>query len=136
MPKRPAAGRGAAQAGVQYSFGVIGDSTFIHSGITNLIDAVSTKTPMTAVILDNSIVAMTGCQQTILPSSQLETLVAGLGVEKEHIKVLTTNPSKIEENTAILVEEAEYRGVSVIILVRECLEAFRIRNKAAKAAKV
>jgi indolepyruvate ferredoxin oxidoreductase alpha subunit len=128
--------RGAAQAGVQYSFGVIGDSTFIHSGITNLIDAVSTKTPMTAVILDNSIVAMTGCQQTILPSSQLETLVAGLGVDKEHIKVLTTNPSKIDENTVILVEEAEYRGVSVIILVRECLEAFRIRNKAAKAAKV
>jgi len=128
--------RGAAQAGIKYSFGVIGDSTFIHSGITNLIDAVSTKTPITAVILDNSIVAMTGCQQTILPSSQLETLVAGLGVEKEHIKVLTTNPSKIDENTRILVEEAEYRGVSVIILVRECLEAFRIRNKAAKAAKV
>lgn len=127
--------RGASQAGVTYTFGVIGDSTFIHSGITNLIDAVSTKTPMTAVILDNSIVAMTGCQQTILPSSQLQSLVAGLGVEEEHIKVLTTNPSKIEENTKILIEEAEYRGVSVVILVRECLEAFRIRNKAAKAAK-
>ena len=127
--------RGAAQAGVTYSFGVIGDSTFIHSGITNLIDAVSTKTPITAVILDNSIVAMTGCQQTILPSSQLLTLVEGLGVEKDHIRVLPTNPSKVEENTKILLEEAEYRGVSVVILVRECLEAFRIRNKAAKASK-
>ncbi len=127
--------RGASLAGIMYTFGVIGDSTFIHSGITNLIDAVSTKTPMTAVILDNSIVAMTGCQQTILPSSQLEPLIAGLGVEKEHIRVLPTNPSKIEENTQIILEEAEYRGVSVIILVRECLEAFRIRNKAAKACK-
>ncbi len=127
--------RGAAQAGVKYSFGVIGDSTFIHSGITNLIDAVSTKTPMTAIILDNSIVAMTGCQQTILPSSQLESLIAGIGVEKDHIRVLPATPLKIEENTKIILEEAEYRGVSVIILVRECLEAFRIRNKAAKAAK-
>jgi hypothetical protein len=34
------------------------------------------------------------------------------------------------------MEEAEYKGVSVLILVRECLEAFRIRNKAAKAATV
>lgn len=127
--------RGAAQAGVEYAFGIIGDSTFIHSGITNLIDAISTKTPMTAVILDNSIVAMTGCQQTILPSSQLENLILGLGVEKEHLRVLTTNPMKIEENTQAILEEAEYRGVSVIVLVRECLEAFRIRNKAKKAAK-
>lgn len=124
--------RGAAQAGVKYAFGVIGDSTFLHSGVTNLIDAVSTKTPMTAVILDNSIVAMTGCQQTILPSSQLEPLIQGLGVEKEHIRVLNTNPASIEENSKILMEEAEYQGVSVVILVRECLEAFRIRNKAKK----
>lgn len=124
--------RGASQAGVKYSFGVIGDSTFLHSGITNLVDAVSTKTPMTAIILDNSIVAMTGCQQTILPSSQLEPLIEGLGVEKEHIRVLNTNPASIEENAKILVEEAEYQGVSVVILVRECLEAFRIRNKAKK----
>ncbi len=124
--------RGASQAGVRYAFGVIGDSTFLHSGITNLVDAVSTKTPMTVVILDNSIVAMTGCQQTILPSSQLEPLVQGLGVEKEHIRVLATNPACVEENARILIEEAEYQGVSVVILVRECLEAFRIRNKAKK----
>lgn len=124
--------RGASQAGVKYAFGVIGDSTFLHSGVTNLIDAVSTKTPMTVIILDNSIVAMTGCQQTILPSSQLEPLIQGLGVEKEHIRVLSTNPASVEENAKVLIEEAEYQGVSVVILVRECLEAFRIRNKAKK----
>ncbi len=127
--------RGASQAGMKYTFGVIGDSTFLHSGITNLVDAVSTKTPMTAIILDNSIVAMTGCQPTMLPSSALEPLVLGLGVEKEHLRVLSTNPSEIENNAKIIAEEAEYRGVSVIILVRECLEAFRIRNKAKKIAE-
>ncbi len=125
--------RGASQAGCKYTFGVIGDSTFLHSGITNLVDAVSTKTPMTAIILDNSIVAMTGCQKTILPSSALEPLILGLGIEKEHLRVLATNPANIDENARIITEEAEYRGPSVIIMVRECLEAFRIRTKKEKA---
>jgi len=127
--------RGAAQAGAKYTFGVIGDSTFLHSGMTNLVDCVSSKTPVTVIILDNSIVAMTGCQKTILPSSQLEPLVKGLGVEPEHIRVLSTNPSERENNAKILLEEAEYRGVSVVIMVRECLEAFRLRTKAEKIAK-
>lgn len=126
--------RGASQAGCKYTFGVIGDSTFLHSGVTNIIDAVSSKTPMTAIILDNSIVAMTGCQKTILPSSQLEPLLLGLGVEKEHLRVLATNPTQLDENARVIAEEAEYRGLSVIIMVRECLEAFRIRTKAEKNA--
>lgn len=124
--------RGASQAGVKYTFGVIGDSTFLHSGITNLVDCVATKTPVTVILLDNTIVAMTGCQPTMLPSSQFEPLIKGLGVEPEHIRVLATNPANREANTKVLIEEAEYRGVSVVIMVRECLEAFRIRNKKAK----
>jgi indolepyruvate ferredoxin oxidoreductase alpha subunit len=127
--------RGAALAGIKNAIGVIGDSTFLHSGMTNLVDCVSSKTPVTVMILDNSIVAMTGCQKTILPSSQLEPLVKGLGVEPEHIRVLSTNPSERENNAKILLEEAEYRGVSVVIMVRECLEAFRLRTKAEKIAK-
>ena len=75
--------RGASKAGIKYAFGVIGDSTFMHSGMTNLVDCVSTKTPVTIMILDNSIVAMTGCQKTIIPSSSFEPLVKGLGVEPE-----------------------------------------------------
>lgn len=126
--------RGASQAGVKYTFGVIGDSTFLHSGMTNLVDCVSTKTPVTIMLVDNSIVAMTGCQKTILPSSQLQPVVEGLGVEPEHVRVLETSPNKIEENARILAEEAEYRGVSVVIMRRECLEAFRLRTKAAKIA--
>lgn len=124
--------RGASQAGVKYTFGVIGDSTFLHSGITNLVDCVATRTPVTVVLLDNTIVAMTGCQPTMLPSSQFEPLIRGLGVEPEHIRVLATNPANREANAKVLIEEAEYRGVSVVIMVRECLEAFRIRNKKAK----
>lgn len=121
--------RGASEAGIPYTFGVIGDSTFLHSGLTGIVDAVSTNTPMTIIILDNSIVAMTGCQPTMLPSGQLEKAVLGLGVDPSHLRVLDTTPQKIEENTRIIIEEAEYRGLSVIILVRECLEALRIQRK-------
>ncbi|MDR1748774.1 MAG: indolepyruvate ferredoxin oxidoreductase, partial [Spirochaetaceae bacterium] len=127
--------RGASLAGCTYTAGVIGDSTFLHSGITNLIDAVSDKTPVTVIILDNSIVAMTGCQETILPSSQLEPLVRGVGVEPEHIRVLSATPADIDKNAGVIREELEYRGVSVIIMVRECLEAFRLRQKAERAAQ-
>jgi indolepyruvate ferredoxin oxidoreductase alpha subunit len=121
--------RGAAEAGYKYAFGVIGDSTFLHSGLTGLVDAVSTKTPMTVIILDNSIVAMTGCQPTMLPSSQLEKAVLGIGVDPSHLRVIEAKPGLVEENARILMEEAEYRGVSVVIMVRECLEAFRLRKK-------
>ena len=115
-----------------FRVGVRGMFNWETEGITNLVDCVATKTPVTVVLLDNTIVAMTGCQPTMLPSSQFEPLIKGLGVEPEHIRVLATNPANREANTKVLIEEAEYRGVSVVIMVRECLEAFRIRNKKAK----
>ncbi len=121
--------RGAAEAGYKYTFGVIGDSTFLHSGITGLVDAVAAKTPMTVIILDNSIVAMTGCQPTMLPSSQLEKIVLGVGVDPAHLRVIEAKPNMVEENAKILMEEAAWPGVSVVIMVRECLEAFRLRKK-------
>jgi indolepyruvate ferredoxin oxidoreductase alpha subunit len=128
--------KGASDAGVRYAIGVIGDSTFLHSGIAPLIDAVAANTPMTLVILDNSIVAMTGCQETMLPSARLPELVRGLGVGAEHVLVLDAKRSLVEANAAALKAELEYRGLSVVIFRRECLEAFQKRRKAeaAKAA--
>jgi indolepyruvate ferredoxin oxidoreductase alpha subunit len=123
--------RGAADAGIKYAIGVIGDSTFLHSGIPALVDAVAKDTPMTLIILDNSIVAMTGCQETILPSFRLRELILGLGVKSEHLLELETKKQLIETNAALLKKEAEYRGVSVVIFKRECLEAARKRRKAA-----
>ena len=126
--------RGAADAGYKYAFGVIGDSTFLHSGLTGIVDAVASKTPMTVIILDNSIVAMTGCQPTMLPSNQLEKAVIGLGVDPAHLRVIEAKPNMIEQNAAGFMEEAEHRGLSVIIMVRECLEAHRLRKKKESAA--
>jgi indolepyruvate ferredoxin oxidoreductase alpha subunit len=121
--------RGAAEAGIKYALAVIGDSTFLHSGITGLVDAVQADAPMTVIILDNSIVAMTGCQETIVPSENLGRLILGLGVKAEHLLELETKPGLAEENSALLKKEMEYKGLSVIIFRRECLEAFRKRRK-------
>jgi indolepyruvate ferredoxin oxidoreductase alpha subunit len=124
--------RGAAEAGIKYAAAVIGDSTFLHSGVTGLIDAVSADVPMTVIILDNSIVAMTGCQETIVPAAKLRDLILGLGIKPEHLLELEAKKQFLDENAAKLKGELEYRGLSVVIFRRECLEAFRKRQKAAR----
>jgi len=129
--------KGAADAGIEHAIAVIGDSTFLHSGITPLIDAVASNTPMTLVILDNSIVAMTGCQDTMLPSEGITKLVLGLGLDPAHLLQLEAKRSNLEANAELLRKEILYRGVSVIIFKRECIEAIKKRQKleAAKKAK-
>jgi len=124
--------RGAADAGIPYAFAVIGDSTFIHSGITALIDAEEAQTPMTLIILDNSTVAMTGCQKTAFPSLKLKNLILGTGLDPAHYLELEAKKQLIEENAVKLQKEAEYRGLSVVVFKRECLEAARKRLKAEK----
>lgn len=125
--------KGASDAGIKHCIGVIGDSTFLHSGITPLIDVVAHQTPMTLVILDNSIVAMTGCQDTMLPSEQLVSLIRGIGIDPEHLIVLETKRALIEENARRLRKEIEYPGPSVVIFKRECLEALKKRKKQEEA---
>ncbi len=124
--------RGAADSGIKHAVAVLGDSTFLHSGLSPLVDAVSARAPITVMILDNAIVAMTGCQETILPSASLEAIAAGIGVEKEHIRVIDASKIKHAENVAILKEEISYRGPSVIIARRVCIEAFRKQRSQAK----
>jgi indolepyruvate ferredoxin oxidoreductase alpha subunit len=120
--------KGASEAGLKYAIAVIGDSTFIHSGITPLIDAVDSGTTMTLIILDNSVVAMTGCQPTIVPSENLKNLLTGCGVNPERILELEPKPNLIDENAAKLKAEIEHKGLSAVIFKRECLEALRKRK--------
>lgn len=125
--------KGAADAGFHPVIAVIGDSTFLHSGVTPLMDAVEDGTPMTLVILDNKTVAMTGGQPTILSSSELETLVRGLGVPAEHLHVIEAHPRRAAENEEILKRAVNHRGLSVVIAVRECVETAK-RGKREKTA--
>jgi indolepyruvate ferredoxin oxidoreductase alpha subunit len=120
--------KGASDAGLRPAVAVIGDSTFLHSGITPLIDAVASSSDMTLIILDNGTVAMTGMQPTALPSAQIESLVLGLGVPREHCRVLEPHPRRIHEMAEAMREEIAHPGVSVIICRRECVESARKRK--------
>ena len=126
--------KGAAEAGFHPVVGVIGDSTFLHSGITPLIDAVAAGTNMTLLILDNSTTAMTGGQPTILSSSSLERLVLGLGVEAEHVRLIVPLKKHTEENARVIREEIDHPGVSVIIALRDCIQTLKERKRAKEAA--
>jgi len=115
--------RGAAAAGLHPALAVIGDSTFLHSGVTPLMDAVSENTHMTVVILDNEAVGMTGAQPTVLPDSRIEPIVRGVGVHPDHVHIQEAHPRRIEEMTALLRKTFRHPGLSVVIFVRQCLPA-------------
>jgi indolepyruvate ferredoxin oxidoreductase alpha subunit len=119
--------KGAADAGLKYSVAVIGDSTFGHSGITPLMGASLEKTPMTVIILDNMTTAMTGGQNSMTTGDNLIRLLEGLGVEKDHVKIITPLPKNLEENTKIIKNEMEYPGLSVIIAKRECIQTLKTK---------
>lgn len=87
-------------------FGVVGDSTFFHSGMTGLVDAVYNKSNMAVVILDNRITAMTGHQEnpgtgkTVSgvesPQVDLVALVKAIGIKEENLRVI--DPYDMEAN--------------------------------------
>jgi indolepyruvate ferredoxin oxidoreductase alpha subunit len=124
--------KGAADAGVHPAIAVIGDSTFTHSGMTGLLDAINDKSNITVIISDNLTTAMTGGQDSA-GTNKFEAICLGLGVEPEHLHVVTPLPKNMEEITRIIRQEIEYNGVSVIIPRRECIQTLnrKLRQKRA-----
>ncbi len=106
---------------------VIGDSTFLHSGITPLLDAVYNEAPITVMILDNSTTAMTGHQEhpgtgsTLKgdPSTavSLEGLCASLGVKR----VQAVDAFDLKELRRTIKVELETKEPSVVIVRRPCV---------------
>jgi indolepyruvate ferredoxin oxidoreductase alpha subunit len=126
--------RGAADAGFHPVVAVIGDSTFLHSGITALLDAAAHDTNMTVLILDNSAVGMTGAQDPIVPSQRLAEIVLGLGVNPDHVKIVEPHPRKVRENAVVLRQEIDHKGLSVIIASKECKEILKKRSRLQEAS--
>ena len=125
--------KGAADAGLFPSIAVIGDSTFTHSGMTGLLDAVNDKSNITVIISDNLTTGMTGGQDSA-GTNKFEAICIGLGVEPEHVRVVVPLPKNMDEITRTIKEEIEYNGVSVIIPRRECIQtaARHARERKAK----
>ncbi|MBF0551375.1 MAG: 4Fe-4S binding protein, partial [Deltaproteobacteria bacterium] len=104
----------------------IGDSTFFHSGITGLVNAVHNNHNFTLVILDNGTTAMTGHQPHPGVDSEamgfkatqlsVESVVRGLGVEK----IVVVSPLKVKKTIEAVKEAVEFKGVSVIISKEIC----------------
>ncbi len=104
----------------------IGDSTFLHSGMTGLLNAVNDGAGITVVIADNRITAMTGGQQhpgtgkTLMGGEakpvEFAKICQALGVER--IKVI--DPYRLEETRKTLKEEMETDALSVVITNRPC----------------
>jgi len=121
--------KGAADAGVYPSIAVIGDSTFTHSGMTGLLDAVNERSNITVIISDNLTTGMTGGQDSA-GTGRLEQICAGIGVDPAHIRVVVPLPKNREEMKAMLREEIAYDGVSVVIPRRECIQTAKRHNAA------
>ncbi|MCQ2138091.1 MAG: indolepyruvate ferredoxin oxidoreductase subunit alpha [Bacteroidales bacterium] len=122
--------KGAADSGLFPAVAVIGDSTFTHSGMTGLLDAVNDNANITVVISDNLTTAMTGGQDSA-GTNKFEAICKGLGVEPEHIRVVVPIPANMPQITEIIREEINYKGVSVIIPRRECMQTLR-RHQASR----
>ncbi|MDR1224521.1 MAG: indolepyruvate ferredoxin oxidoreductase [Tannerella sp.] len=124
--------KGASDAGVFPALAVIGDSTFTHSGMTGLLDCVNENANVTVIISDNETTAMTGGQDSAA-TGRIESICAGIGVAPEHIRVVTPLRKYYEEMKIMIREEIEYRGVSVIIPRRECIQTLTRKNKKKKS---
>ena len=124
--------KGAADAGVHPAIAVIGDSTFTHSGMTSLLDAVNDGSAITVILSDNLTTAMTGGQDSA-GTHKFEAICLALGVEREHLHVVVPLPKNMEEITRIIREEIEYKGVSVIIPQRECMQTLARKNRQKRA---
>ncbi len=119
---------GFSKATDQKVIGFIGDSTFFHSGITGLVNAVFNHHNYTLVILENDITAMTGHQPhpgvdmekfglSGYGRVNIEQLVRALGVE--HVSVI--KPFKVKKSIETIKEALEFEGVSVIISKEPCV---------------
>ncbi|MBE6033662.1 MAG: indolepyruvate ferredoxin oxidoreductase subunit alpha [Clostridiales bacterium] len=129
------AGHGAAQALKKAGnhdlkvVSVIGDSTFFHSGINSLIDAVYNKGCNTSVILDNRITGMTGHQQnpgtgyTLMGDATTEVdipkLCQAIGMKEENIYIV--NPNKLDEVNKALEDAIAKDEPTVVITKWPCI---------------
>lgn len=116
--------KGAADAGQHPAVAIIGDSTFTHSGMTGLLDAINENSPITVIISDNLTTGMTGGQDS-QGTGKLEEICLGLGAAPDHVRTIDSLPKNVEQMKELFREEIEYPGLSVIISRRECIQTAR-----------
>lgn len=124
--------------------GLMGDSTFFHSGLTGLVDAIHSQANLCLCILDNSITAMTGHQENPgtardlmgrpAPPLDLVKIVSGLGVPEE--RIIQIDPLHREAVEAAIEGATASEGLTVIIAKRPCVLIKEIRSTFTKKCQV
>ncbi len=122
--------KGASDAGQHPSVAIIGDSTFTHSGMTGLLDAINENTDMVLIISDNLTTGMTGGQDS-QGTGKIEDICLGLGADPAHVRTIDSLPKNHDEMMRLFREEIDYHGLSVIVSRRECIQTAR-RHASAK----
>lgn len=122
--------KGAADAGQFPAMAIIGDSTFTHSGMTGLLDAINEDSNIVVIISDNLTTGMTGGQDS-QGTGKLEEICIGLGADPKHVRTIDALPKNHDEMLALFKEEIDHKGCSVIISRRECIQTAR-RHASAK----
>ncbi|SCM71652.1 indolepyruvate ferredoxin oxidoreductase subunit alpha [Desulfovibrio sp. 86] len=122
-------------------FGVVGDSTFFHSGMTGMVDAIHSNANVCFCVLDNSITAMTGHQEnagTVVdvqgqPATKvdIQSVIEGMGVPRSKITVV--DPLDMKAVGEALDEAIATEGFSVIITKRPCVLIRSLRKSIVKA---
>lgn len=123
--------KGASEAGQHPAVAIIGDSTFTHSGMTGLLDAINEDNDMVLIISDNLTTGMTGGQDS-QGTGKIEQICLGLGADPAHVRTIDSLPKNHDEMMKLFREEIEHHGLSVIVSRRECIQTAR-RHAAAKA---
>ena len=116
---------GVSRVTGERTVGFIGDSTFFHSGMPALVNAIKEDVSMVVVVLDNQVTAMTGFQES--PSVEaaggkpirrlsIEAAVRGLGTTQVEV----TDPTDLPATMAALERARDASGVSVVIMEHPC----------------
>ncbi|MDE5814669.1 MAG: indolepyruvate ferredoxin oxidoreductase, partial [Muribaculaceae bacterium] len=116
--------KGSSEAGVHPAVAVIGDSTFTHSGLSGLLDAVNEDSNILVIISDNLTTGMTGGQDS-QGTGKIEDICLGLGVNPEHLHTIDSLPKNHDEMVALFKNAIDHKGLSVVISRRECIQTGR-----------
>lgn len=116
--------KGAADAGQHPSVAIIGDSTFTHSGMTGLLDAINEDSPILVIISDNLTTGMTGGQDS-QGTGKMEDICLGLGAHPAHVRTIDSLPKNHDEMVRLFREEIDHKGLSVVVSRRECIQTAR-----------
>lgn len=122
--------KGAADAGQFPALAIIGDSTFTHSGMTGLLDAINENSNIVVIISDNLTTGMTGGQDS-QGTGKIEEICLGLGADPAHVRTIDALPKNHDQILALFKEEIDYEGCSVVVVRRECIQTAR-RHASAK----